>query len=123
MSCNRPRAYIHRHKLMEHPDGITAKGQAEVIHIAKKIEKMIVSNNDELGAIARTGEKIFFKKKPCFTFDNFFSGEYSLNFLGSNGYGGVFTCARNRLPKGVNKEYFHHLKTDASQKNKSCQIL
>ena len=77
-SCNQPRAYVHCHKLMEHHDDITAKGQAEVIHIAKKIEKMVVSNENKVE------KKI--QEKPCFTFDNFFSGEFSLNFLGSNGY-------------------------------------
>ena len=46
VSCNQPRAFVHCHKLMEHPDGIAAKEQAEVIHIAKKIEKMVVSNEN-----------------------------------------------------------------------------
>ena len=62
------------------------------------------------------------KKKPCFTFDNFFSGEFSLNYLGLNGFGGIFTCARNRFPKGVKKDAFYHLKTDNSQKTKVARF-
>ena len=109
---------------MEHLEGISSKVQAEIINLAQKIGKMVVRNNDkdEIGTHAVTGEKMIFKSKPCFTLDNFFSGEFSLNFLGRNGYGGVFTCARNCLPKGVNKEAFHHLKTDASQKIKVARF-
>ena len=119
VSRNRPRAYLHRHKLLDHPKGVTAKGQAEVIHLANKIEKMVkIGEGDE----GNGSEKKIFKKKPCFTFDNFFSGEYSLNYLGNNGFGGVFTCARNRLPKGVKKESFHHQKTDASIKTKVARF-
>ena len=43
VSRNRPRAYIHRHKLLDHPDGVNAKGQAEVIHITNKIGKMLMN--------------------------------------------------------------------------------
>ena len=71
VSRNRPRAYCHRHKLMEHPDGVTAKGQAEVIHITKKVEKLLMKEGIE-GGVNSSGEKKVFKKKPCFTFDNFF---------------------------------------------------
>ena len=45
-----------------------------------------------------------------------------MNYLGTNGYGGVFTCARNRLPKGVKKHSFHHIKTDSSQKTKVARF-
>ena len=45
-----------------------------------------------------------------------------MNYLGANGYGGVFTCARNRLPKGVKKHSFHHIKTDSSQKTKVARF-
>ena len=45
-----------------------------------------------------------------------------MNYLGSNGFGGVFTCTKNRLPKGVKNEVFHHLKTDNSQKTKVARF-
>ena len=60
---------------MEQHEGVTAKGQSEVINLAKQIEKMVM--REEEGGIAAEGamtegKKKIFKNKPCFTFDNFF---------------------------------------------------
>ena len=44
---NYPRVYCHRHNYMDHPDGVTAKGQAEVINVAKQIEKMVMTEEGE----------------------------------------------------------------------------
>ena len=121
---NYPRVYCHRHNYMDHPDGVTAKGQAEVINVARQIEKMVMAEEGEGAEEPVTeGKKIIFKAKPCFTFDNFFSGECSLNYLGSKGFAGIFTCARNRLPKGVKKHFFHHVKTDTSLKTKVARFF
>ena len=67
VSRNRPRAYVHRHKFLDHPDGVTAKGQAEVIHITKKIERMLMSEQgrEEVGMTTGSERKIF-KKKNMF---------------------------------------------------------
>ena len=45
-----------------------------------------------------------------------------MNYLGSKGFAGIFTCARNRLPKGVKKQHFHHIKTDTSLKTKVARF-
>ena len=59
---------------MERPEGVTAKGQAEVINLAKQIEKMVMieGGGEETEVDTSSGKKKIFKTKPCFTFDNFF---------------------------------------------------
>ena len=47
VSRNRLRAYVHCHKMIDLLDGVTAKGQAEVINIAQKIEKMVIGSERE----------------------------------------------------------------------------
>ena len=43
--------------------------------------------------------------------DNYFSaGDEILKFLGERGWKATMTCRRDRLPKDVNRMYFHHLK-------------
>ena len=71
VSRNYPRVYCHRHNYMEHPEGVTAKGQAEVIKLAKKVEEMVMTEgvNDQSNL---SGKKKILKVKPCFTFDNYF---------------------------------------------------
>lgn len=54
--------------LLDHPEGIKAKGQAEIIHLANKIEKTVKVGEGDKG---NESEKKIFKKKPCFTIDNF----------------------------------------------------
>ena len=49
---------------MDHPDGVTAKGQAEVIHITKKVESLLMKEGME-GGVNLSGEKKVFKKKPA----------------------------------------------------------
>ena len=42
--------------------------------------------------------------------DNFFSGDEVVKFPGENGFKCTMTCRRDRLPKLVPKQYFHHAK-------------
>ena len=37
-----PRAYVHRHKMHERPDGFTAVGKFKIKHLLDQIEKLVV---------------------------------------------------------------------------------
>ena len=73
VSCNRPRAYIHHHKLHDLPDGVTSRGQGEVILISKKIEKMLMQEGRREDEGTTTGsERRIFKKETLFHIQQFF---------------------------------------------------
>ena len=51
-----------------------------------------------------------FEQKVHIAMDNYFSGDEILKYLGERGWKATMTCRRDRLPKDVNRMYFHHLK-------------
>ena len=99
VSRNRVRAYVHRHNFHPRPDGFTVQGNNEVRMIAEMLREKLCKEEGDGG---------LFSELPHFTFDNYFSGDVIIQWLGENGFGGLFTCRRDRLPRGVPKEFFHH---------------
>lgn len=53
---------------------------------------------------------------PPFTWDNYFSGDQIMDYVGGQGFDLMMTCMRDRLPKEVPLTYFHKEKMDSTQK-------
>jgi len=110
----RPRAYIHRHKLHHKPPGWTAMGPLEVKLIMEKILPMVEGE-------AGTAQKLY-TEKPHSTWDNYFSGDKIMDWLGENGFGGTMTTRRDRLQSGIPGEFLHKKKTDSSQRSRAARF-
>ena len=111
----RPRAYYHRHKLHDKPDGWTATGMIEARRLCEKLLPMVkgsIGNHNKI-----------YDMKPHITMDNFFSGEKILEWIGQQGFGATMTCRRDRLPPSVPAKYWHKQKTDTSLKTKVARFL
>jgi hypothetical protein len=107
----RPRAYVHRHKLSPRDNGFTQQGPNEVRIISEKIKAMIDDTENEL-----------WTSKPHFTFDNFFSGDRVMDWLGEEGFGALTTCRRDRLPKGIPEKYMAKKKTATCHRSKVARF-
>jgi hypothetical protein len=118
----RPRVYEHRHKLHEKPAGWTIMGQIEVRLVMQKVAAMVI-NNDHDEVLNHVATRKVFRERPHSTWDNYFSGDKVLNWLGANNFAATMTCRRDRLPGEVPGEYFHKKKTDASQRSKAARFL
>ena len=81
----------------------------------EKINKLCVGSDSR-------GPHIF-RQKPHCTWDNYFSGDAILDWLGDNGFGATMTCRRDRLPKDVKGEFLHKKKTDTSTRTKVARFL
>ena len=118
----RPRACIHRHKLHPPCDGQTRRGTNELAYLLKDIEKMVISpSNDHPPSVAgfagpagpiratptQLPQKKIFRTKPTVCADNFFYDDKMLNWIGERGFSCIGTCARNCLPKDIEKKYLH----------------
>jgi hypothetical protein len=103
----RPRAYSHRHKLHTIPeyakDWSAAQGPLEAARIATMIKPMVVGQEQVAGVPQ------LFKSHPHFTWDNHFSGDTIMEWLGSQGFGATMTCCHHRLPAGVPGHFFTRL--------------
>ena len=51
--------------------------------------------------------KNLFRAKPHTTWDNFFSGDIVMDWMGQNVFGDTMMCRRDRLPSGVPNQYLH----------------
>ena len=110
-----PRAYMHRHKLHEKPEGWLSMGPIECNTMLDKMEPMIYGMSGE--------EKNLFSCYPHLTWDNYFSGDQIMNFAGEKEFGLTMTCQRDRLPKDVLGIYFHKEKTDVKMKSKVARFF
>jgi len=63
------------------------------------------------GEPAGPSVKKIFKEKFHSTWDNYFSGDVIMDWLGTNGFGATMTCRRDRLLFGVPGRYVHKQKT------------
>ena len=61
----------------------------------EKITPLIVGEEQKPGA------KQIFISKPHFTYDNYFSGDFIINYLKKNGLSVVMTCRQDRLPSNI----------------------
>ena len=110
----RPRAYLHRHKC--HPNALKLpSGCNEVFLLMEKIKKLSIRSTC-------SGPKIF-REKPHTTWDNYFSGDAVMDWLGTNGFGATMTCRRDRLPAKVKGEFLHKKKTDVTVRSKVARFL
>ena len=91
---SRPRAYTHRHKCWERDDGWTKEGPNEVKRLIELLQPMVI------GEVQKPHTRQIFREKPHSTWDNYFSGDEVLDYLGKNGFAATMTCQRNRLPNG-----------------------
>jgi hypothetical protein len=121
-----PRAYIHRHKLQNPkncPDGFSCQGPAKVIDIVKQIDGLIdgtdpactetvIPNTTDVWKYPKN--KIY-QLPPHITADNHFSGDNTMKFMGSKGYGFTVTCCRDCFPVGI-KQYLTQEKIKAVDK-------
>jgi hypothetical protein len=101
LCCRRPRAYTHRHKLWEKPDGWGKEGLCEVHRIIEMLEPMI------LGEPNQKNVRQIFPEKPHITCNNYFSGDEVMDYLGEKGFSATMTCQRNGLPQGVDRCFLH----------------
>ena len=122
----RPRAYVHRYKCHLSFEEFT-QGQNEVRMITEQLDILF--------------EKGLLKQKPTLTADNFFSGDRIMHYMGKfvyfisqftkhllintgkKGYGYLCTVRRDRLPRGVPKKYFHHEKTQVSERTRVARFI
>eukprot|EP00957_Ditylum_brightwellii_P035090 2660492-Ditylum_brightwellii.AAC.1 len=58
--------------------------------------------------------KKVFRQQPYSTWDDYFSGNRIMNWVGTEGFGGVITCKRDLLPENIPGKYLHEKKTDIS---------
>ena len=104
VSC---RAYTHRHKVWKNPEKEwTKQGPNEVRRIIEELEQMVI------GAPAGTSlSRQVFSEKPHSTWDNHFSGDLIMDYLGEKGFAATMTCQRNRLPNGIDSVFLYNKKT------------
>jgi hypothetical protein len=112
---NRPRAYLHRHKI--HPaypktTGLTQQGPAEVRRILEERILPLVEGFKKNRHLPRS----IFPVKPHTTWDNYFSGDPIFNWMGANGFATTMTVRRDRLPTGVPGSYFNKNPTPNTDK-------
>jgi hypothetical protein len=114
----RPRAYSHRHKLHPQCNGwnSTAQGPQEARRIAEMIKPMCDVEPEAQGI------KQMFPTHPHFTWDNCFSGDHIMDWLGENGFGAAMTCRRDRLPHGVKGEYLQKEGATVDSRSKAARF-
>lgn len=113
----RIRAYLHRSKIYselfkDKTNDWSANGPYELKHLVDKLIPMIDGSEGNT--------KKLFRCKPCVTGDNYFQNDKGMEYLGKLGLGGIFTSARDSLPKDIKPQYLHKLKTDP--KNKAAKV-
>eukprot|EP00957_Ditylum_brightwellii_P003928 299047-Ditylum_brightwellii.AAC.1 len=81
-------------------------GQYEVRAVLEQLKHMIQGEAGDCRKI--------FTKHPCSKWDNYFSGNRIMDWMGSERFGGAMTCRRGCLPGDIPGEYLHKKKTDTS---------
>ena len=112
-----PCAYLHRNKLHEKPTVWKALGPLEVRRVTEKVRKMVMDGED----IKDGSTKKVFRENPHTTWDNYFSGDLLMDWLGHNGFGHKMTCRSDRLPSVVPNQYLHK-KKDTKARSKAARF-
>jgi hypothetical protein len=99
-------AYHHRHRLQPRLPPFTQQGPSEIASLIESLFPLVEGNPKR----KEDERRIIFKNKPCLLFDNHFSGDDVMDYIGSLGWKACCTNRRDRLPKGCLKLHFHHLK-------------
>ena len=119
----RIRAYMHRHKLHERHFGI--EGCNEVKMIVDCLSNMLITeDNDNTNNTNNTSNwpKAIFHEPPHMTWDNYFSGDQSMEYVASKGMGMTCTVNRGRLPGKVHNEYWHKGTTSSDDRSKAARF-
>jgi len=101
----RVRAYMHRHKL--HQKQFNLDGPNEVATLCDRILEMV--DDGELNDDGTTPRRIF-SEPPHTTWDNFFSGDQTMEYIASKGLGITCTVNQGRLPSKVPGQHWHKAK-------------
>ena len=109
----RPRVYVHRHKL--NPKWYGAPGANEVRILLDKLSYLCEN------AMAHRPRSIF-REKPHITWDNYFSGDHTLQYACEQGFAMTMTTRRDRLPKGVPGRFLHKKKTQVTDRSKAARF-
>ena len=83
-----------------------------------KVSKMVMDGEDTKDGSTKNA----FRAKPYITWDNYFSGDLVMYWLGQNGFGATMTCRRDRLPSVVPNQYLHLKKTDTKARSKAANF-
>ena len=112
------RRYIHawhpRHSLNKREKPFTQEGPAEIKAIMDMIDPLIEGHFQE----ETDNRGKLFREPPHITFDNHFSGNPVMHYMGIKGYRATCTCRRDRLPDKCRKESFHFKKVAVSWESK-----
>ena len=95
MSC----AYMHRHKLYVNHPGCNLWGKIEVKKIMEAMKLMVEGEEGD--------ERKTFREHPHSTWENYFSGDQKMNWLGGNGFGSTMKCRRDQLPGEIEGNYLN----------------
>jgi hypothetical protein len=117
----RPRSYIHRHKKHERPRGWNKQGPFEVKEILADVQQMVRGYGVGDGGEDDQAHYLW-DELPHFTWDNFFSGDQILDYIGLLGFGALMTCRRDRLPTGIPEKYLSKKKTDTAERSKVARF-
>ena len=71
----------------------------------------------------KTEEKNIYSELPHICFDNYFSGDKLLNWLGVEGFAATLTTRRDRLPKEIDGKYLHKERTGTAPVTKVARFL
>jgi len=116
-----PRAYFHRHGLVQKNDGFSMQGPNELYELLQQVKDLTINNpSAETILSTKHQRKIYEKGTTHVTADNHFSGDKMAEYCGENGFGLTCTTRRDRLPKSVDKKYFHHF-TQQDTHGKRCK--
>ena len=104
---------MHRHKL--HTDSeFTVMGNIEVKKVMEQLQKLVDGSDDV---------KKLFSQKPHMTWNNYFSGDKMMNYIGKQGFGCIMTCRRDRLPEEIDGKYLHKKKTESNDRSRVARFF
>ena len=112
-----PLAYVHRHSLQPRPPGFSAQGPSEMFHLFNILNPLVVGNEKD----AKDRRRQIFPECPHAVVDNHFPEENVFSKYGGAGWGVTGTTRRDRLIKGIDKQYFHHEKKPADRRSKAAR--
>ena len=86
-------------------------GQHEMHMIMEKVDELVVKPNPQK-------KQQIFSEKPHSTWDNFFSGDNIMDWLGRKGFGATMTCQCDHLPSSISGHYMHKKKTSTDLRSR-----
>ena len=105
----RPRTIIHQPKC--YPNlSITRRGTTELQHLFLVVEQILIEDVNCVTLATqnvKSSKKKIFRNKETVTAGSFFFYNKMLDWIGKNGYSTIGTCARNLLPRDIDKKYLH----------------